>query len=364
VSRDSLQAPAQWNSTLMERKDSARTATGREERVLKDITPAATLVEPFNLVSMVQVDSSRTVRGWKESTSATLVEQVQKIHVAEVDTDVVAEGLILDDQAEVSAAQPVVKQKRQRKHRQKRRNEEALDPDVVPAKETQRSKGWRQTPLLEPNPSFQPFTTLKKSKRNGRADENGWATEEATDVQDMGDFDFQGSLAKFDKKTVFTQIQAEDVIPNEDRLVSHNRLPKAKPGTAGGKNLHYTENVLDIPNGTVKVQNMWKSEASDFEEEDRTAQRDSGSGRISRRAESRATTGRRPQSHKGSAIPMAQPARTLSVSRSSSQCYNALADFKSDSRHLQSCILSSTFRSAVRTHIRFTNAQSRKHCGQ
>lgn len=305
----------------MERKDSSRTATGREDRVLKDITPAATLVEPFNSASMERIDSSRTTTGRKESTSVTLVDQVQKIHVVDVDTDGVAEGLILDDQAEVSPAQPVVKQKRTRR-RKGRRTEESLEPDVVPSKETQRSKGWRQTPLLEPNPSFQPYTTLKKSnKRNGRADENGWATEDATDVQDMGDFDFAGSLAKFDKKTVFTQIQAEDGIADEDRLVSHNRLPKAKPGTAGGKNLHYTENVLDLPNGTVKVKpDVWKSEAGDSDLEERAAQRDSGSGRHSRRAESRVPSTRRPPSRKGSSINNVQPARTLSVSNPLISC--------------------------------------------
>ena len=345
VSRDSLQAPGQGNSISLKRMDSARTNNGKEERGLKNITSTATLVEPFNSVSMERIDSSRTATGRKGSISATLVDQIQKIHIAEVDTDV-AEGLILDDQVEILPAQPAVKPKRPRRHRKQRRAEETLEPDVVPAKETQRSKGWRQTPLLEPNPSFQPFTTLKKSKRNGRADENGWATEDATDVQDMGDFDFAESLAKFDKKTVFTQIQAEDGIPDEERLVSHNRLPKAKPGTAGGKNLHYTENVLDLPNGTIKVKEVWKSEASDLEDEERPAQRDSGSGRHSRRAESRATAGRRPQSRKGSSIPMVQPARTLSVSIGA-QSNESIANLEPDSCKLRSLILPRTIRSAV-----------------
>jgi enhancer of mRNA-decapping protein 3 len=299
----------------VERKNPASIATGREDRVLRDITPAATLVEPFNLVSMERIDSSRTATKRNESPAAKVVEKAQKIHIPDVDTDGV-EGLILNDHAELSPAQPPVKQKKPRK-RKGRKTEEAVEPDVVPAKETQRSTGWRQTPLLEPNPSFQPFATLKKSnKRNGRPIENGWATEDATDVQDMGDFDFAGSLAKFDKKTVFTQIQAEDGTADEDRLVAHNRLPKAKPGTAGGRNLHYTENVLDLPNGTVKAKELWKSEAGDSDEEGNAVQRDSGSGRHSRRAESRVATSRRPQSRKGSSIPAIQPTRTLSVSHS------------------------------------------------
>ena len=129
----------------------------------------------------------------------------------------------------------------------------------------------------------------------------------------MGDFDFEGSLAKFDKRTVFEQIHAEDSIADEDRLVAHNRLPRAKPGTAGGKNLHPTENVLDIPNGRA-TGDAWNSEASDIEIEERASQRDTGSGRVSRRAESKLGS-RRPVSRKGSGgMPGLQPARTLSVS--------------------------------------------------
>jgi enhancer of mRNA-decapping protein 3 len=135
----------------------------------------------------------------------------------------------------------------------------------------------------------------------------------------MGDFDFQGSLAKFDKHTVFNQIQAEDSVADEDRLVAHNRLPKAKPGTAGGKNLHYTENVLDGANGTVKLKTeIWKSEAGDSEDGERASLRGSGngSGRLSRRqerAESKLSMNRRPVSRKGSNNIAIPPARTLSV---------------------------------------------------
>lgn len=155
---------------------------------------------------------------------------------------------------------------------------------ATPVAETNSTKnGWRQTPLLEPNPSFQPFSTLKKTaKGRGKTQDNGWATEEATDVQDMGDFDFESNLSKFDKRTVFEGIRAEDMTADEDRLVGHNRL--AKPGTAGGKNLHPTENVLDVPN----VKPVWNSEAGDSEAEaDLISQRDTGSGRNSRRAHSR-----------------------------------------------------------------------------
>lgn len=156
-------------------------------------------------------------------------------------------------------------------------------PVVTPVTETNRSKGWRQTPLLEPNPSFQPFATLRK-RGGGKGYDNGWATEDATDVQDMGDFDFEASLSKFDKRTVFEGIRADDVTADEDRLVGHNRIPK--PGTMGGRNLHPTENVLD---NTVRAAPAWNSEAGDSEDAENmgVSQRGSGSGRTSRRAESR-----------------------------------------------------------------------------
>jgi enhancer of mRNA-decapping protein 3 len=306
VSRPSI--PNQWTSTSMERMDSSRTATGREERSMaRDVpTPTAQLLKPM-----------------------------QKISVAEDEADDAEAALLeeLDGATHISFAQPVAKVQAKRTRKRKGRKDKEETPQdpaitVTPSKDTPKTKGskqtplldakgWRQTPLLEPNPSFQPFSTLKrKGRRNGRVEENGWATEDATDVQEMGDFDFEGSLAKFDKKTVFNQIQAEDTIAEGDRLVAHNRLPRAKPGTAGGKNLHPTENVLDIPNGRVD-RDAWNSEAGDSDVEEQTSQRDTGSGRTSRRggrAESKLGNNRQPVSRKGSAgIPGIQPARTLSV---------------------------------------------------
>lgn len=193
---------------------------------------------------------------------------------------------------------------------------------ATPTRDTERSKGWRQTPLLEPVSSFQPFSSLKKSTKSKKTYDNGWGTEDATDVQDLGDFDFLGSLAKFDKRTIFNQIEAEDMTADEDRLVSHNRL--VKPGTMGGKNLHYTENVLESkPVSNVAVaaaaSPRWKSEAGESDEETEEGQVDLGSGRnsgrTSRRAESRIGSARRPTSRKGSSIIPSQPAvRVVTVS--------------------------------------------------
>jgi enhancer of mRNA-decapping protein 3 len=241
----------------------------------------------------------------------------------------IVDGLIVDEpEAEEDLAPEAVavkgaKSRPRRRKGRKNTDDYAQDPSTAPTQATTRSKGWRQTPLLEPNPSFQPFSTLKKNngRRNGRMEENGWATEDATDVQDMGDFDFMGGLAKFDKHTIFNQIQAEDSVADEDRLVAHNRLPKAKPGTAGGKNLHHTENVLEgTANGVLKAKaETWKSEAEESDVEERASQRGSGSGRLSGRADSKLASNRRPISRKGSSTNSAQPVRTNSVCISSEQ---------------------------------------------
>ncbi|KAM0722704.1 hypothetical protein Q7P37_002145 [Cladosporium fusiforme] len=121
-----------------------------------------------------------------------------------------------------------------------------------------RGKGWRQTPLLQPSPQPGATPTKKGSGRLTRRQreeqkegQNGWATEEATDIQDLGDFDFEASNTLFDKKTVFDELRQGDTTADEDRLVGHNRL--ARPGTYGGKNLHPTENVLSPKLPTEEV---------------------------------------------------------------------------------------------------------------
>lgn len=119
--------------------------------------------------------------------------------------------------------------------------------------------GWRQTPLLEEplkqveaakakeDVASTPGQPAKKTRRQQQKlkfeQQNGFATDDATDVQDLGDFDFAGNLSKFDKKAVFDQLRTEDTTADEDRLVSHNRLHK--PGTFGGQKLLPTENVLE-----------------------------------------------------------------------------------------------------------------------
>ena len=178
-------------------------------------------------------------------------------------------------------------------------------------KSSNTSKVQSQTPLVEADASMVTYpSTFRKDTRNWQEKrasrrertktkdaQNGWATEDATDIQEMGNFDFAASLSKFDKHEVFNQLRRDDDTADEARLVRHNRAPKA--GTGGGKNLHWTENVLSSPrppqsNGHGK----WNSEAGESEHDLSDAKM--SSGRSSRRNASR-TSFRRPQSRKGSA---------------------------------------------------------------
>jgi enhancer of mRNA-decapping protein 3 len=156
-------------------------------------------------------------------------------------------------------------------------------------------KGWRQTPILQNTSSFQPFKFINKNGKGGA--DNGWASEDVT--EEMGDFDFENNLAKFDKRTIFDQMRREDVVDEADRLVSHNRKPK--PGTAGGKNLHYSENVLDQP--STNNADYWNSEAEvggNDGASERHSGRDQRNGQAARRAESKSGPSRRSQSRKAS----------------------------------------------------------------
>ncbi|KAI8948242.1 YjeF-related protein N-terminus-domain-containing protein [Xylaria longipes] len=222
------------------------------------------------------------------------------------------------------------------------------------ARPTNQNKGWRETPILQSTKSFQPFASLKKSqkRRTEAGADSGWASEDVTDVQEAGDFDFEGSLAKFDKRTIFDEMREQDRIDEADRLVSHNRLPRPKPGTAGGKNLHYTENVLDATPSAPKITketpvDFWRSEADDdlVNGGAETPSGREGSGRNSRlRGESRMSTTRRSQSRKASAGAIAGPSRVNSGPSPASSALPGLYALASNRRidtvtHLQMLVV-------------------------
>lgn len=234
-----------------------------------------------------------------------------------------AAGAIIESAEEEEGAEnaidygEVVGQKKKRRQRKPGNAKAAVQEDyeASPAPSTKtagRGKGWRQTPILQSTASFQPFNSLKRNGKGRQAVDNGWASEDVTDVQEMGDFDFEGSLAKFDKHNLFEQMRKDDLVDEADRLVAHNRLPRPKPGTAGGRNLHHSENVLDMPSAILKQpkdrptsketpNDFWNSEADDgLPNSERLSGRDLGMGsrQSSRRGDSKGTAGRRSQSRK------------------------------------------------------------------
>ncbi|KAF2160932.1 hypothetical protein M409DRAFT_59460 [Zasmidium cellare ATCC 36951] len=120
-----------------------------------------------------------------------------------------------------------------------------------------RGKGWRSTPLLQPTPqAATPQDKHGRNKSRRKQKEEIDQMGDTTDIQEMGDFDFEGELKKFDKKQVFDEIRQGDTTADEDRLVSHNKA--ARPGTYGGKNLHPTEPVL-----SPKIQPVYNSNELD-----------------------------------------------------------------------------------------------------
>ncbi|KAF5232035.1 hypothetical protein FANTH_13162 [Fusarium anthophilum] len=210
-------------------------------------------------------------------------------------------GQPIEGQAPRSAKKKNNNNRRSRQSKQGKGQRAEDDGQVIEGSPASgRGKGWRQTPILQSTSSFQPFHSLKKSAkgRKGLLD-NGWASEDVT--EEMGEFDFENNLAKFDKRTIFDQMRKEDQIDDASRLVSHNRKPK--PGTAGGKNLHYTENVLDLPSSAKKDADFWNSEADDgLNEAERLSGREVRSGQGNRRADSKSGPSRRSQSRKASAV--------------------------------------------------------------
>ncbi|KND92129.1 hypothetical protein TOPH_03165 [Tolypocladium ophioglossoides CBS 100239] len=205
-------------------------------------------------------------------------------------------------------AQPQKKKTRSRKSKAHTSEQGAQATDGSPAATAQSAhgRGWRQTPILESTASFQPFNSLKRQAKGRKGlQDNGWASEEVT--EGMDDFDFENNLAKFDKRTIFDQMRKEDQVDDASRLVSHNR--RAKPGTAGGKNLHYTENVLEAPStGAAQRADFWNSEADvGVNEEARLSGRENRNGQGARRADSKSGAARRSQSRKASGVLGGQP---------------------------------------------------------
>ncbi|KAL1297741.1 hypothetical protein AAFC00_006280 [Neodothiora populina] len=210
------------------------------------------------------------------------------------------------------------------------------DMNAAPANNNK--KGWRSTPLLKEVGTPDPAKSKKKSKKPQRTQEiqngqSGWQTEEATDIQDMGDFDFAANLSKFDKRSVFDQIRNEDTTADEDRLVSHNRL--ARPGTNGGKNLHPTENVL-----SPQLKPQHDSQELLESTSDADTELNYGSGQNSRRAMSR-SSGKRPPRRSNSNMPE-EHQHPLSASFASTAFNRSVSSLRNANLHATSSAISTS----------------------
>ncbi|KAK2011137.1 DFDF domain-containing protein [Colletotrichum eremochloae] len=288
--------------------------SGSEKQTLPEVIPQPTAAEikdpqpgqPGVLPGVHLIGSSRDD---VVSLSETLQELDVEEHTPTVRQFAAESSRVPQDTHEAQGQSQKKKNRRREKQRAPRNGtvDETI-PEVASMRgnATTRGKGWRQTPMLQSSPSFQPFNSLKRGIK-GKKDlpENGWASEDVT--EEMAEFDFENNLAKFDKRTIFDQMRKEDLIDEADRLVSHNRRPK--PGTAGGKNFHYSENVLEMPSASSNAhQDFWNSEADDAANGvDRLSGRDVRSAQSSRRAESKPGAARRSQSRKASAQLNSQP---------------------------------------------------------
>ncbi|KAL8680285.1 MAG: hypothetical protein Q9186_003523 [Xanthomendoza sp. 1 TL-2023] len=273
-------------------------------RSLDDATPELTSSSPVKPAMQIETKPS-------DGTGATATLTGPFTDLALDDPTVI--GMVLDQEQNTPAKGLTRKRTRNRRSVRKSHNDEPQAPSDHATRNVHtptRAAGWGEPPFLQeasvgkkPHPLDAPIhraeerlARARRGRRNDiKEDQNGWATEEATDIQDLGDFDFEGNLSKFDKRGVFEQIRQDDTTADEARLVSFNRVP-VRPGTNGGKNLHYTENVLNSPQ--ANGHGAWNGESgSESEKSDDKF----SSGRVSRRNLSRASL-RKPPSRKSSTM--------------------------------------------------------------
>ncbi|XXH04371.1 DNA ligase (ATP) [Hypoxylon texense] len=301
ISQPAFQDPAILS--LTPKSDSTTRPEHHQPNTAEKRDPPSLILNPADRVTYSSADEVTDAN----PPAATLDAVMGQLKISPPDPaslDSAAEG----EEQQLTPTVPSKKDRRRGTRGRGRRKNKVNNGESSPAQPTTQGPGWRQTPILQSTKSFQPFASLKKSQKGRAAPnaDNGWASEDVTDVQEAGDFDFESSLAKFDKRKIFDEMKEQDNIDEAERLVSHNRLPRPKPGTAGGKNLHYSENVLDMAPSVSKPKETprdhWKSEADDNGDGgDRGSVRD-GSGRNSRlRGESRLSMSRRSQSRKASA---------------------------------------------------------------
>lgn len=114
----------------------------------------------------------------------------------------------------------------ERASRQKPDHSMESQPTLVDVQVTQVDKvqllGKRRS---RPNRSRAVRANHRPTHESKQHQSEGWATEDAGEIHELGDFDFESNLSKFDKRKVWKELEAEDTAVTDDRLVHHNRLP-------------------------------------------------------------------------------------------------------------------------------------------
>ncbi|KKY17116.1 putative n domain-containing protein [Diplodia seriata] len=217
-------------------------------KIVKPKEDPATLTRPFNALGLEAGEEDG-----EESDDPTINEErVRRVSISTTRT-----GKPLETPAAKAAeagkrAKKGARGKKQKKEQflQPAGDENAPDLSPETARKTPanfKGKGWRQTPMLQDPPSARTpgliggkvgMEAVRLSNRKTRRQKamdatNGWATEDATDVQELPEFDFAENLSKFDKRTVFEQIRNEDTTADEDRLVSFNQELMAENAARG-----------------------------------------------------------------------------------------------------------------------------------
>ena len=152
-------------------------------------------------------------------------------------------------------------------------------------------RGMNSTPKALTN-AISGYRNRRREQTPTTRGQHIWALERAMDIHGRGEYDFQGNLSKFDKRSVFAQLRSKDPTAEEARLVAVNR-PSTKAGIVGGNRCRVSHTMLKKKHDEA---NRWNSEAGETEAENTTKRSGLGfsGGRGSRMTGSRHSLKRRP----------------------------------------------------------------------
>ena len=239
--------PSQLNASILPQQNGLLSCPTQNTRPATDATPSATLTAPFS-------EPSLNANLNNKSPNPATRDKVPKIPSYKTQPILAREEFFAPRKAS-------------------KRGKRSAKAQVGHGTRQAMAKNTTNHLNLQPHGSLEAGnkTGIIRSKNKDHWDQNGWATGDATDIQDMGDFDFEQNLNKFDKRKVFDEIRQGDTTADEDRLHTFNR--RTRPGTGGGKNLHHTENVLDSPRQTASAEQSSADDEANISENRRKMNR-------------------------------------------------------------------------------------------